>query len=831
MPDPRPAGTKPRAKPPTNPLAAYPDEVDAGDLFRHAPPAVTAKWQTAAETLTTLAREAGMPAHDLVARQIADLGLSFRIAGDSDERPWPLTPMPLLVGADEWAEVERGLIQRATLLEHIAADIYGPQTLVAQGHLPAAAITGSRFFARNMVGLTPDRGHMVHVCAVDLARGPLGQWRVLADRLRLANGIGYALENRLALSRATGALLGDIQTRRLADFFVHLRAGIAADCPRDEPRIALLTPGRFNQSYPEQAHLARYLGFPLVEGRDLIVSDDRLFVRTIAGPKRIDGLWRWIDSNALDPLNFDARSSLGVPDLFNAWTRGSLAMANWPGVEVLESPAFAAFLPRLCEIVLGEAPILPNIATWWCGQPREAATVASRLDDLVIAPAFGRGAEGITGASVAPATLAPEHRAALIAAMQRRPMDYCGQEIVHLSTTPALIGDQFAPRAFTVRAFLARGADGAWHVMPGGFARLSASGEMMTTLIGEGDLSADLCIVETDAAKRLPPIRLAAPPSVRRQGGILPSQAADNLFWFGRYAERAEMTTRVLRSLLGSAMADTWSANPEVQTLLLDLLVATGALTAKQAAGPLAEACHAVLTDRAQSDSIAGLLATIRDVALLLRDRFAPDVWRMASRPAPTLDSNRPGALLGAARQLVERFGALSGLAAENMLRGPAWHFLEIGRRLERALATCRTLRHLRGESAPTPETLGALLDLCDSQITYHSRYLATAAQDPVYDLLILDPANPRALVFQVESLAGHIAALPRLRDDLPPEEPLRRARALLAPLQSTTVADWDDTRLAATEQDLIALSEAISARYFLHLESTADIGRPSFLA
>ena len=824
---PRGARARARAAALPNPLDAYPVDVRAGDLYRDAAPAVGDRWRAAAAALAGIGRAAGLSPHDLLARQIQDLGLSFRLTGDRDERPWPMTAMPLIVGAEEWAGVERGLIQRAELLEAVAADIHGPQRLVADGHLPAAVIAGSRFFARNMVGLAPHRGHMLQVCAVDLARGPQGQWRVLADRLRLANGIGYALENRLALTRATGPLLGDIHARRHAAFFVALREGIAANCAREEPRIALLTPGRFNQSYPEQAHLARYLGFPLVEGRDLVVTDDRLFVRTIAGPKRIDALWRWLDSNALDPLNFDSRSRLGVPDLFSAWARGGLAMANWPGVEVLESPALAAFMPRLCEVVLGEEPVLPNIATWWCGQAREAAEVMGRLDELTVTPAFGQNADvpGSGPAPFAPAALDRQARAELVAAMARRPMDWCGQEIVHLSTTPALIGDALEPRAFTVRAFMARGADGGWQVMPGGFARLSASGAMFTSLMGEGDLSADLCIVESDAARRAAPARPAVAPAVRRQGGILASQAADNLFWFGRYCERAEAVTRAVRALLGGSLADGWGANPAVRAQLVGLLVTAGALAPGMATRPVEEIARAVLTDRALPNSLASLLATIRDIALLLRDRFAPDVWRTASRPPPTIDALRPGSALGAARQLVARFSVLSGLAAENMVRGPSWHFLKMGYRLERSLSICRVVRQLAGAdkakagAVPGTDALAALLDICDSQISYHARYLAGVARAPVLDLLLLDPANPRALVFQLEALAGHIAALPALREDAPPEAPLRLAHAALGPLQATTVAAWDEALLAATEARLLALSEAIAERYFLHVE------------
>ena len=818
-------------------LQDYPVDVAAGDLYHNASPDLAAHWQTMADGLVNLASEAGMAVHELVSRQIADLGMSFRIAGDADERDWPLTAMPLLIGAAEWAEVERGLIQRATLLEAVAADLYGPQRLVADGHVPAALVTGSRYFARNMVGLAPRGGHYIHVYAADLARGPRGQWRVLGDRLRLANGIGYALENRLALSRGTGSLLTDIHTRRLAYFFTELRGGIARDCQRENPRIALLTPGRFNQSYPEQAHLARYLGFPLVEGRDLSVSDERLYVRTIGGPKRIDAIWRWIDTNALDPLNFDARSAIGVPDLFDAWARGGLEMANRPGVELLEAPAFSAFLPRLCSVLLGEAPLLPNIATWWCGQPREAETVRKRFEELVITPAFGQRVEALDGIRPVPAaSLGAEQRAALTEAMARRPMDYCGQEIVHLSTTPALIDECFVPRAFTLRAFVARDSAGNWTVMPGGFARLSASDEIQTTLMGAGDWTADVCIV--DSAHRAPPgpLPLSELPAVRRGGGFLASQAADNLFWFGRYVERTEATVRVIRAILGSAIEVDAAAgsNPEVRAALLDLLVRWGTITKETAALPAPQACRAALAEVTLPGGVGSLLGALRATGLTLRDRFAPDFWRIASRPLPPLDSHRPGALLRGARELLERMSALAGLLNENFVRGPSWRFLDLGRRIERGLALCATTgalaREADGAWSDNGEALSLLLDLCDSQITYRSRYLTSAQCNLVLDLLLLDPDNPRSLAFQLESLVQHIDALPRLAEDLLPELPLREARALLAPLTSLTVEQFDPAHLAAAEAGLLSRSGASSDRYFLQYERSDAPGSESLL-
>lgn len=768
-----------------------------------------------------------------VLREVIDLGTAFRFAGDNEERPWPLGPMPLLIGTEEWAGLARGLAQRASLLERVIADIYGPQRLIADGHLPAAAVTGSPHFARKMQGLAPPQGRYLHVYAVDLARGPNGQWRVLADRVRLPTGIGYALENRLALARTTGTLLSDINARRLAGFFSELRSGIAAVCGRETPRIALLTPGSFNQSYPEQAHLARYLGFPLVEGRDLAVSHNRLYVRTISGLKRIDAVWRWIGTEMLDPMAFNARSRIGVPDMFDAWSSGELVVANWPGVGVAQARAMSAFLPKLAKILLGEDLLLPNMATWWCGQERERRIVEERINELVISSAFGNEVAGLAaGRTRVGASLSQSERAELLAAMDRRPMDYVGQEIVHLSSTPALVEGGFEPRPFTLRAFVARDAGGEWVVMPGGFARLSSRGDLRTSLIGEGDFSADVCIVDEVPVEQLSLLGAGHAPPIRRTSGILASQAADNLFWFGRYSERAEMTVRVVRNLLGSSIdVDMgFGRGSESRARLIKLLLSWGAIPAEAASLPLAQLCACAIREKEMSGGIASLIGSVRDIARTLRDRVSSDFWRVASQPPPQLGDQAASSVLAATNRLIDRFSILSGLASENMARGPAWHFYKLGRRLERALTICRVTRQFAVTDCSSDD-LALLIDLFDSQITYRSRYLVGPMRGPVIDLLVLDPGNPRGVAMQLDRIAEHLGVLPRLNDDDVPEAPFRQVNAMLAIVRGMEADNVDDTHLQDIETRLLGLSDAISQRYFLHYERTDSPFQDTLLA
>jgi uncharacterized circularly permuted ATP-grasp superfamily protein/uncharacterized alpha-E superfamily protein len=802
-------------------LAGYAVPDPAADLYADAPSQVAETWLRMAGGLTELDADGLAPVHERLLKEALDLGMTFRLPGESDERPWPVSPMPLLIGTEEWAGLTAGLIQRATLLEQVIADIYGPQQLIADGHLPAAVVAGSPNFARKMRGVSPPMGRYLQVLAIDLARGPGGRWRVLADRVRLPTGIGYALENRLAVSRTTGSLLSEINARRLAGFFAELRAGIAASCQRDTPRIALLTPGPYNQSYPEQAHLARYLGFPLVEGRDLAVSKGRLYVRTIAGLKRIDGLWRWIGTQMLDPMAFDAGSQIGVPDLFDAWSSGDLAVANWPGSGVIEARAFSAFLPRLAQILLGDKLLLPNLATWWCGQERELGIVRRRLDELVVSAAFGGEAAGLEGGRTRlGASLSGDERAVLEQGMARRPIDYVGQEVVHLSTTPALIGDKFVPRPFTLRAFVARGADGQWVVMPGGFARLSARGDLRTSLIGEGDFSADVCVVDEEPVEQHSLLGAGQVPPVRRSGSVLASQAADNLFWFSRYNERAEITVRIIRSLLGSSIeVDGGSGRGRSnRRRLVDLLIRFGAIPPEAAELPLTRLCARAYRERELSGGVGALISAARGIGRSLRDRVSADFWRIASRPKPRLDSETAQAILAATDAAIDRFSALSGLSAENMGRSPAWRFYDLGRRIERGTMICRITRQMAAEDC-TPDDLSLLLDLFDSQITYRSRYLVGPMRKLVIDLVVLDPANPRSLAFQLDRIEENLADLPHLNDDEVPEEPFRQLSATLARLRSLEADGIDDGQLREIETRLLALSDTISQRYFLQYE------------
>jgi uncharacterized circularly permuted ATP-grasp superfamily protein/uncharacterized alpha-E superfamily protein len=774
------------------------------DVLCHA---TAAPWTAMFEELAAVASDDLGHARERVQRHATDIGTGFRIIGETDERPWPVSPVPLLIEAAEWATIAAGIAQRAELLERVIADLYGPATLVANGTIPAALVTGSPLFLRPMVGLEPPGGRHLQFVGIDLARGPTGEWRVLADHLRAPTGAGYALENRLAVGRTLGGLQAKLNIQRHAPFFAAFRAGLAALCRRTDPRIGLLTPGRYNPSYPEQAHLARYLGLLLVEGADLAALEGRVYVRTVAGLKRIDALWRRLDPRLLDPLAFDTHSQIGVPGLIDAYAAGEVVLANAPGAGVLEAPAFAAFMPSLARAVLNEPLKLPTIATWWCGGTAERAHVEANLDTLTIAPAFAHLPLGLADHA---------SRADLLADMARRPQDYVGQEEVRLSTMPAVVGDRLEPRPFTLRVFAARGADGEWVVMPGGFGRIGEHPQATVAAIGEGLWSADVCIHGPDPVA--PVSLLTAPDSlhVRRNPGTLPSRVADNVYWLGRYLERGEALLAAIRVLLGHSIDADGGAVLPPATLgkLVGLIAGAGAAPhpVDLARATLTQFARTAMED-ANGQSVATLNRHARDIGEASRDRLSADMIRLLAAPFP----GQYG-MLERAGTLQRRYAAIAGLSAEHMVRTTAWRFHDLGRRVERAMAMARGIRlfGLAGTGTASPDDLSTLLDLADSQISYRQRYPTGVARVPVVDLVALDPHNPRSLAFQTATIADHLARLPVLGDDDMAEAQQMQATALHAILTTATAADLDGDTLGDVERRLALLSEAVARRYFL---------------
>lgn len=801
-----------------SPLPGIPDEF----LDAHgAPREVWTRFFDAFSSLTPGEIERRFASAD---QHMRDAGVTYRAPGDAADRSWPLSHLPLLIDETEWKQISEGVAQRAELLELILRDLYGPGRLVADGALPAAAIAGSADYLRSVCGIKPPGGQYLNLYAADIGRGPDGRWWVLSDRTQAPSGAGYALENRLVLSRALTSLYASMNVERVAPFFEAFRDSLRGAADRDEPRIALLTPGNSSETYFEHATLARYLGFLLVEGDDLAVSDGRLHVRTVAGLKRIDVLLRRVDSNSLDPLELDARSMLGVPGLIDVIRKGGVAVANMPGSGVMEARTLLGFLPNLSHRFFGEGLKMPHIATWWCGQKSAREQVLSRLDDMAIEGAYGQSVPGFPGRGpIIGASLSKAEREQLITAINNRGIDYVGQELVRLSTTPVWDNGHVSPRPFVLRVFAAATPDG-WTILPGGFCRIAERPDARAVSMGEGARAADVWVVSKNAVATSTLLPANDAVRIKRIAGWVPSRAADNLFWLGRYLERAEATLRLVRALGGTLREPGKGPSPMQPMVerIQRLLVTWGATSPSARTKPATTAAQA-LQAADKFGSALSLLRSAQRTARTLRERLSPDAWHvitgMVERLAKKVDDDEE--LLEAAEWTLQSLATFAGLAQENMNRVAGWRFLEIGRRAERAINTARFARQFAYDTA-TGDDLDLLLTLVDCQITYRSRYLVGPLLAPVRDLVVLDPYNPRSVAFQIAALNEHIASLPSMREGGLIDPPHRLAVVLQSKMTAGEAEAFDTKALFSLEQDLLNLADAIGLHYFPHGSSAA---------
>jgi uncharacterized circularly permuted ATP-grasp superfamily protein/uncharacterized alpha-E superfamily protein len=800
------------------------------------------QWETLAAELDRLggAHELGRRGEH-AQRLIRENGVTYNVYGDPRglDRPWQLDTLPQVIGGAEWDRVAAGLAQRAHLLDLILADCYGSQRLLHDGLLPPAVLFAHPGFLRPCHELQVPGGRRLHLYAADLVRGPDGQWRVLADRAQAPSGAGYALENRIVLSRALPEIYRECRVRRLAAFFAATRDTLIRLAPRhrDNPRIVLLTPGPYNESYFEHAYLARYLGYTLVEGGDLTVRDDSVFLKTLGGLHPVDVILRRLDDDFCDPLELRNESTLGVAGLVQAARSGNVAIVNALGSGLAQNAALMPLLPGLCRHLLSEDLILPSVESWWCGGKDGLARTLDHLERLVIKPAFGPG----RGEPRFGRRLDAAQRAELRARIAARPYAFLAQEEMRFSSTPVWSSGGLQPRPMALRAFAVATSD-AYAVMPGGLTRISADPTLPMVSMQRGGGSKDTWVLSDGPVEHISLLRPAGAAVELRRGGIdLPSRVADNLFWFGRYAERAEDCARLLRAAVLRLADDPGSFAGRELSGLVATLRQVGLLPADAPApespGEAEDLLLALLHDDVIDWGMPANLHRLHHAAFAVRDRLSNDTWRVVNHLDRELESRPPmatrlGDALSLLNRLIANLAALAGMGMENTTRGPGWRFLDLGRRLERAMFTADLLRALLAVE-DSESGLDLLLDIADSGLTYRSRYLTTLQPGAVLDLLLTDVTNPRSLAFQLQSIVDHVAHLPRELDRALPSAEERLALgidtklrlsdplALAAAGNAAGLADF----LERLSEDMQLLSDSITRAYLSHLVSSRASG------
>ena len=758
--------TEPALDRPRSLAEIYLPRLPAMDEMFQADGSLRAHWQPFIKMMDGLGRGEILTRSDHARRIIRENGVTHNVYGDSDglARPWNLDLLPLLLYNAEWSALAESLSQRARLLNALARDLYGPATSVASGVLPPELVYGNPWFLRPVHGLTPPRDSWLNLYSADLIRSNDGQFHVISDRTQAPSGAGYSLENRIVLSRVLPSAFRQCNVLRLAPFFISLRKMLMSLAPanRENPRVVLLTPGPYNETYFEHAYLARYLGYTLVQGNDLTVRDCRVFLKTLSGLQRVDVILRRVDDDFCDPLELFAGSYLGIPGLLQALREKTVAVANAIGTGVLQAPGFLPFLPALCKHLLGEELRLPSVPTWWCGDPQSRQYVLDNLAKLVIKAALPlKYSNPIFGQ-----TLSSEALTDLAAKISARPSDFIAQENVASFSAPVLANDEIVSRRFVVRAFLAESED-SYAVMPGGLTRVSKSADALIVSLQSGGGSKDTWIVGDSPVDEVSLLTPASQPlELSRDGGDLTSRVADDLFWLGRYTQRAESVVRLARSIF-SRLSDPNSAEGlRASERLVRLLIGW---TPKLDAG-LARQIAVELFAKADPSGLMSSINNVHTLARVLRDRISVDAWqilREVGREFPVVDNairdDRIGEILELLNKLVHGYLAFGGMAADSLTRGLGWRFLDMGMRIERGLALAPLLRAaLVQVSKDELPLLDALLDIADSSLTYRRRYFTRLETTAVLDLLLADETNPRSVAFQIAGIDEHLSHLPR---------------------------------------------------------------------
>lgn len=774
-------------------------------------------------------------------RILRDDGATYNISSDTENnRTWGLDPVPLLIGSEEWSRIETGLIERAELFDLVLKDLYGPRELIRQRILPPELVYSHHGFLRPCQDLRLPGDKQLIFHAVDMVRGADGKMVVIGDRTQAPSGAGYALENRTVMSRVLPSLFRDSQVHRLSLYFQALRRKMASLSPNgDSPRVVILTPGAYSETYFEHTYLANYLGYSLVQGGDLTVRNGYVWMKSLDGLHRVDIIMRRVDDTWCDPVELRADSHLGVPGLLEVARAGNVVITNPLGTGVLENPALHKFMPKVAEFFLGHELQLPSTQTWWAGEPDDLRYMLDNLDKLIIKPTARRsGDHSIYGAS-----LSKEKLDELKARISSNPMHFIAQKANLPGSSPSWQNGKLQARSTVLRSF-AVADQSAYSIMPGGLTRVASSDEQWIVSNQLGATSKDTWVLASEPQRQVSYIEERSATFTEDQTSDLPSRVVENLFWLGRYSERAEAGMRLLRTVLIQLNSLSYLPTTVHDLMLKAVTQVTTTYpgftqnNANLLAQPEKELMSVIL-DRRRPGSVTANLHAMLNCSEETKEMLSADSHRvindlrdeLAQLPQ-LLSSGLSIAPEEALDPLVTSLLAFSGLTQESMIRGFGWRFLELGRRLERTLQSTALLRAMLVpvlEDSEQEQVMETVLLTSEVLITYRRRYRIRPQLDHGLTLIMLDKTNPRSLHYQVDLLRQHIEQL-QSRDNSPilSEEhrailealtlvQLSRPAELAVGAEDSGVREALDKRLARIQTLLSNVATAISDRYFDH--------------
>ncbi|MCC9641816.1 circularly permuted type 2 ATP-grasp protein [Rhodopirellula sp. JC740] len=839
------AASDPSPTPPTPPLslADYAAKANRFDECRSAQGSLRTCWKSIADEVASLGQSGLNDRESQIEQLIRENGSTFQVdTGEGTQtRPWQLATVPIAIAEQDWGRLASGLTQRTRVLEAVLADLLGPQRLLRERVLPPELVWDNPRFLRVYHNLPVSAGHRLHLTGFDVARANDGGWWVTGDRTRAPSGLGYLLENRIVHGRVFPHLSRTANVRRLASFFGVMRSHFRSLAPHqnNNPRVALLTPGQGSYRDFEDAYLARYLGYTLVQGRDLAVRGERLHLKTLGGLLPIEVLWRHVSDRKCDPLELDPQSSEGVTGLLRCKRGGQLAVVNSIGSVITEMPALIPFLPAAAKLLLGENLQLPSVATYWCGAAKERQYVLDHLDELVVRDAFAVN----DTRPVIPENCTADEKHALIQQIKAEPNRFVGQQRLSHSVTPVWHQERFEPWHVSLRTFVLQ-TNNSVEVLPGALARVSPNEDLLSNSPVQGQLSQDCWIVSEKPVDHETTLLKTDHSTIvlRRSGAELPSRVAEHLFWLGRYVERCESIARLLRTTLARlAGEDDLSELPEMSRLVA-ALAAVGQLEPDYviegldgAMPQLDSVLPSSVLDTSHPRALQSAILSALSNATAVRDRISLDAYRIFQSVHADLAGTKRNVTPNVSRalerlnRLITHLLAFSGLTAESLTRTHGWRFLLLGRRLERADQTAELL--LATMTRPIADEVGmceAILDATDSLMTYRSRYLSLLRPAPTIDLLVTDETNPRSLRFQLNDIQQLLYDLPTDPGRVALGADERLARELQHPLLIADVATLTEVNssgkraqlqqlLELVQEKIPLLANAIAGRYLIH--------------
>ncbi|MEZ6059574.1 MAG: circularly permuted type 2 ATP-grasp protein [Planctomycetaceae bacterium] len=797
------------------------------------------QWQALLKSLSSLKRQDFARRNQQANRQLKENGVTFNVFSDhaTSSRLWNLDLIPCMQDEKEWAELQAGLNQRATILNQVILDLYGEQQLIRRQILPRELIFANPAYLRPFCGLRPASAdsHPLFLYAAELGRSPSGHWWVMADRSEAPAGAGFALENRIVTARSLPGIIQQIGVHRLAPFFLNLRESLVRKAGRDpdNARVVILTSGPSHPYYFEDVYLARYLGYLLVEGGDLAVRDDQVFLKTLSGLLPVDVILSRGTESGIDPLELGGGASHGIPGLLQAIRRGNVVVTNHPGCGLVEAPVFMAFLPQLCRHFLSEDLKLPSIATWWCGDPDSKALVLDRLESLVIKPAFVHSG----GREIFVDQLTADERARLLHDIEAEPYRFIAQECIRRSAVPVWTEDGIECGHVAMRTFLVESA-GQYELMPGGLIRIAPDAAPMALSVSAGISSKDLWVCGRDVEESVSLLLPTDQPAVlKRTSAMFPSRVADNLFWLGLSIERCDVLCRQIRGIADRLLNDDQTDLPEIRMLARALAdqgqLEPGFVVDGLGSGlpGLVEALPAAVFDRDESGGLCAAVSEVARLTSLVRDWLSPDTLRrslfateefMSTASASWYDLSD---VISVTNDLIGNLAAVSGLITDGMIRGPSWLFLDFGRCMERARGNARLILSASESGGLASEAnLRTLLEILDSQMTYRTRYRNQLQPNAVLDLLVTDETNPRSLAFLVSQMVHHVGQLPD-REPTPlrsvENQLVMHSAHMVRMITGEQLAQRPPMHIRRVLQDVLKnleqLSEALTRKYLVH--------------